>query len=93
MSNSDRLTGPDFLDAIADQNEAQGLSVNANEFRQRAHDWRADHARIEQLEARVAELERAQRTDAERERVLADLRQATQAANDTLATPPAAATR
>lgn len=44
-----RLTGPDFLDSVADQNDAQGLPVNAAEFRQRATEWRADQARIEQL--------------------------------------------
>lgn len=78
MSNSDRLTGPDFLDSVADQSAAQGLPVNAAEFRQRATDWRADQARIEQLEADLARLERQLRSDTERARIKAALTAAQQ---------------
>lgn len=65
-----RLTGPDFLDSVADQNDAQGLPVNAAEFRQRATDWRQDQQRIEQLETQVARLERQLRTADDQARLL-----------------------
>jgi hypothetical protein len=74
MSNSDCLAGPDFLDSVADQNDAQGLPVNAAEFRQRAIEWRADQARIEQLEADLARLERERRSHADRARILDELK-------------------
>jgi len=90
MSNSDRLTGPDFLDSVADQSAAQGLPVNAAEFRQRATDWRADQARIEQLEADLARLERQLRSDTERARILDKLKTHLQAADEALAWPPPA---
>lgn len=85
MPHEHRQTGPDFLDSVADQSEAQGLSVNAAEFRQRANDWRADQARVEALEADVARMEREQRGDADRARILAELKTHLQAANEALA--------
>ena len=80
-----RLTGPDFLDSVADQNDAQGLPVNAAEFRQRAIEWRADQARIEQLEADLARLERDHRSHADRARILDELKTHLQVANEALA--------
>jgi hypothetical protein len=44
------LSGPDFLDAVADSNAASGLDVNAAEFRRRAQQWRADQKRLADLE-------------------------------------------
>lgn len=90
MSNSDRLTGPDFLDSVADQSDAQGLPVNAAEFRQRATDWRADEQRIEELEAYVARLERQLRTADDQARVLDEIKRTLQAANDSTASATAA---
>lgn len=37
-----QLSGPDFLDAFADTSLAEGLEINAAEFRRRAQQWR-DH--------------------------------------------------
>lgn len=85
-----RLTGPDFLDSVADQNDAQGLPVNAAEFRQRAADWRADEQRIEELEAYVARLERQLRTADDQARVLDEIKRTLQAANDSTASATAA---
>jgi len=90
MTDTHRQAGPDFLDSFADQSAASGLEVNAAEFRERARDWRADIARADQLDARVAELERQLRTAAERDRAIADLKTHLQAANDSLAIATAA---
>src|SRR5690606_6126493 len=85
LTMPNRLTGPDFLDSVADQNDAQGLPVNAAEFRQRATEWRADQARIEQLEADLARLERDRRSQADRTRIIDELKSHLQAANEALA--------
>lgn len=45
------LSGPDFLDNCADANAAQGLDVNAAEFRRRARQWREDQQRLTSLES------------------------------------------
>lgn len=85
-----RLSGPDFLDSMANQSTAHGLDVNAAEFRQRAGDWRTDQLRIEQLEADVARLERKLRTADDQARVLDTIKTHLQAANDSLASATAA---
>ena len=90
MSSTTRQPGPDFLDSVADQNEAQGLPVNAAEFRQRAKDWRDDQRRIEALEADIARLERQLRTADDQARVLDEIKRTLQAANDTPASINAA---
>jgi hypothetical protein len=90
MPTDHRLSGPDFLDSMANQSAAHGLDVNAAEFRQRASDWRADQLRIEQLEADVARLERKLRTADDQAQVLANLTSLMQAANDSLASATAA---
>lgn len=36
------LDGPDFLDAVADAEDALGHAINAAEYRRRAQQWRAD---------------------------------------------------
>jgi hypothetical protein len=38
------LAGPDFLEAYADQQLANGNLINAAEFRRRAAEWRQDVA-------------------------------------------------
>ena len=54
MSTSE-LSGPDFLDHIADVESGQGLHINAAEYRKRAKQWR-EHQ--QQLEATTVEVER-----------------------------------
>jgi hypothetical protein len=54
MSTSE-LSGPDFLDHIADVESGQGLHINAAEYRKRARQWR-EHQ--QQLEAAVLEVDR-----------------------------------
>lgn len=34
------LSGPDFLDSLADTETGNGLDINANEYRKRAQQWR-----------------------------------------------------
>lgn len=36
------LSGPDFLDAVADAEEANGNTINAAVFRERAKQWQRD---------------------------------------------------
>lgn len=36
------LDGPDFLDAVADVEEVNGLLINAAEYRRRARQWREE---------------------------------------------------
>lgn len=48
------LTGPEALHAIARQNEAQGLSVNADHFTRLANQWEAADQYILMLETRLA---------------------------------------
>jgi hypothetical protein len=65
------MTGPDFLEAYADQQLAIGNEINAAEFRRRAREWHNDVATRDHCEgcypglvqdharavARIAELE------------------------------------
>jgi hypothetical protein len=44
MHEPEHLSGPDFLDAFADEQLAAGLEINAAEFRRRAQQWRDDAA-------------------------------------------------
>lgn len=90
MPNDTRLAGPDFLDSMAEQALASGLEINAAEFRQRAREWRADQQRLEDLEVAVGRYAREKASATERERVLAELKDHLQAANDTLASATAA---
>lgn len=41
------MSGPDQLDALADQTEGQGLQVTAESLRQMARHWRADRVALE----------------------------------------------
>ncbi len=92
MTDNHRLTGPDFLDAMANQNAASGLDVNAAEFRQRARDWQADLQRMEALEAQVCHLQRQLRTADDQARVLDEFRRVL-AANDSAANVAEAVSR
>lgn len=54
-----RLSGPDFLHAVAEAELAKGNKVNADFFEQRSREWRqleADHERATQ---RIAEQQQA----------------------------------
>lgn len=53
------LPGPDFLDKVADAELAHGHDVNADIFRQRAHEWRQLAADYEQMQQRNAVLQRS----------------------------------
>lgn len=90
MSDTERQSGPDFLDSFAEQNLVGGLETNAAEFRQRAKDWRIDQQRIADLETTVADQARRLRDRDDQQRLLIDLKTQLQAANDTLASATAA---
>jgi hypothetical protein len=44
------LDGPDFLDAVADAERAQGNDINAAAYEQRAKEWRDERRRREEAE-------------------------------------------
>jgi hypothetical protein len=50
MAHPNTLSGPDFLDAVAEQEAANGNDVNADIFRNRALQWKL----LEQQFARIA---------------------------------------
>lgn len=60
MDTTNRLSGPDFLDAVADQEAANGNDINAATFRERALQWKRDRILLQRLEdsnqATVAQL-------------------------------------
>lgn len=49
------LSGPDFLDAVAQQEAANGLAINASAFRERSRQWLRDQQELDQLRAQAAE--------------------------------------
>jgi hypothetical protein len=53
------LSGPDFLEAIADVELGNGNEVNADIYRQRARSWRQDQADLEAAQTRIASQQRA----------------------------------
>lgn len=59
MSEYQQLDGPGFLDAVAQENTAHGLNVNASEYSRRADQWRRDLATLEVSQAAVDTLQRA----------------------------------
>lgn len=50
------LSGPDFLDKVADAEEANGNYVNASEYRRRAKQWRELQQQLDAREADVIHL-------------------------------------
>lgn len=54
----DRLSGPDFLEAVADAEAANDHLINADVYRQRARQWKQLEADHEQLQQRNATLQR-----------------------------------
>ncbi|HZF96854.1 MAG TPA: hypothetical protein VEY92_01180 [Pseudoxanthomonas sp.] len=59
MSDTE-LSGPDFLDNVADVESGHGLHINAAEYRTRAAQWRREQARLRDIadhnQALVAQL-------------------------------------
>lgn len=62
------MSGPEFLQAVADQNPSNGLDINAEAFRQRAREWSAHLAALhnlreanDDLSTRIAEAQRVMR--------------------------------
>ena len=53
------LTGPDFLDAVAEAELHAGKEVNADVFQQRAREWRQLQADHDALERRNHQLQTA----------------------------------
>ncbi len=51
------LTGPEFLDAIAQQSAAQGLDINAACFRERGQQWARERTELDHLRTRADDLE------------------------------------
>jgi len=54
-----RLTGPEFLDAVAEAELAKGNGVNADFFEQRAREWRQLQADHDQTAQRIASQQQA----------------------------------
>lgn len=52
------LSGPDFLDAIADAESGEGRHINGQAYRQHAKQWRQDQQALENALSAQAELER-----------------------------------
>lgn len=51
------LTGPDFLDSVADAEAANGNDINASHYRSRSQAWQRDLDRIDELERANANLQ------------------------------------
>ncbi|QDH70877.1 hypothetical protein [Marilutibacter alkalisoli] len=52
------MSGPDQLDALADQTEGQGLQVTAEALRGMARQWRRDRHALENAEAELVTVNR-----------------------------------
>ena len=51
------LSGPDFLEAVADAEAAIGNDINADTYRQRAQQWKREADALEAAEAKSAALQ------------------------------------
>jgi hypothetical protein len=51
------LTGPEFLDAVADAESSSGNYLNASEYRRRAHQWKGDQEALRRAQERCQSLE------------------------------------
>ncbi|MBA2411385.1 MAG: hypothetical protein H0V63_00965 [Burkholderiaceae bacterium] len=58
MSDPRTLSGPDFLEALADAELASGNEINADTYRQRARQWRAEQEQHDATAAALASLQR-----------------------------------
>lgn len=57
MDTITAMSGPDFLERVADVELGNGNEINAAAFRDRARQWRLDQVDLRQAQARVADLE------------------------------------
>lgn len=57
MDTLSSISGPDFLDKLADQETVNGNDINAAYFRDRARQWRLDLVDLREASSRVADLE------------------------------------
>lgn len=56
MDTLNSMTGPEFLDALADQEAANGNDINAATYRERAGQWARDRRLIDSLALTVGNL-------------------------------------
>lgn len=56
QAHATAMSGPEFLDAVADASAGNGLDINAQVFRERALEWAGDKRTIEHLRAEVENL-------------------------------------
>ena len=54
---TEHLSGPDFLDQIADNENGDGRHINGAEYRSRAKQWREDQRALDSAEQTVADLQ------------------------------------
>lgn len=59
MDTTNSISGPDFLERVADVELANGNEINAAAFRDRARQWRLDQVDLWDAKTRVADLEAA----------------------------------
>lgn len=57
MDTISSISGPDFLELVANAELASGNDINAEAFRTRARQWRLDEVDLRESKARVADLE------------------------------------
>lgn len=57
MDNLPRLSGPEFLDAVADAEAANDNAVNADIYRARAAEWARTERRLREVEEQRDQLE------------------------------------
>lgn len=57
MDTINSMTGPDFLERVADQELGNGNEINAAAFRDRARQWRLDQVDLREARERVVDLE------------------------------------
>lgn len=55
--DSSRMDGPDFLEHVAEAELANGNLVNAQVYRERAHEWRDHQKQLDETRARLAAVE------------------------------------
>lgn len=59
MDTTNSISGPDFLERVADVELANGNEINAAAFRDRARQWRLDLVDLREAQGRVTGLEAA----------------------------------
>lgn len=59
MDTTTSISGPDFLERVADVELGNGNEINAATFRDRARQWRLDQVDLREAQGRVTDLEAA----------------------------------